>query len=193
MYFVPAVTGRWTRTARHQRARTSCRARNRQLALPVTRLANNGLLVCSQLRAGPLAARHPVAVTEASAPTEDDLESNTYAAFADVTPARPKRGLSVTVILRSDLPVAFERRPAEELYDLAKITRLRTSPRSKLRGDQSPVGRATDEDLEGRRRSARDRRRPDIRAPAVHRSESPGAAGKEAAAIDCIDFPSQSR
>jgi N-sulfoglucosamine sulfohydrolase len=65
----------------------------------------------------------PVAVTEASAPTQDDLESNTYAAFADMDASPTKAWL---VGHRNDAEwkrfysVAFERRPAEELYDLRK-------------------------------------------------------------------------
>ena len=63
----------------------------------------------------------PVAVTAASAPPQDELESNTYAAFADMDASPTKAWL---IAHRNDAEwkrfytLAFERRPAEELYDL---------------------------------------------------------------------------
>jgi arylsulfatase A-like enzyme len=63
----------------------------------------------------------PVAVTERSAPTQEDLESNTYAAFADMDASPTKAWL---VLHRNDpqwkrfYDIAFARRPGEELYDL---------------------------------------------------------------------------
>ncbi len=65
----------------------------------------------------------PVAVTERSAPTQEDLESNTYAAFADMDASPTKAWL----VLHRNAPqwkryydIAFARRPGEELYDLRK-------------------------------------------------------------------------
>jgi arylsulfatase A-like enzyme len=63
----------------------------------------------------------PVAVTESSAPTQEDLESNTYAAFADMDASPTKAWL---VLHRNDpqwrrfYDIAFAKRPGEELYDL---------------------------------------------------------------------------
>ncbi len=65
----------------------------------------------------------PVAVTATSAPSQDELESNTYAAFADMDASPTKAWL---VGHRNDpqwkrfYDIAFARRPAEELYDLSK-------------------------------------------------------------------------
>ncbi|QQS48967.1 MAG: sulfatase [Acidobacteriota bacterium] len=65
----------------------------------------------------------PVAVTESSAPSQVDLETNTYAAFADMDASPTKAWL---VLNRNDskwkkyYDIAFARRPAEELYDLRK-------------------------------------------------------------------------
>jgi len=65
----------------------------------------------------------PVAVTDASAPSQDELESNTYAAFADMDASPTKAWL---VLHRNDAQwkrfydIAFARRPGEELYDLVK-------------------------------------------------------------------------
>ncbi|MGH9836175.1 MAG: sulfatase family protein [Blastocatellia bacterium] len=65
----------------------------------------------------------PVAVTETSAPTQEDLESNTYAAFADMDASPTKAWL----VLHRNEPqwrryydIAFAKRPGEELYDLRK-------------------------------------------------------------------------
>jgi uncharacterized sulfatase len=63
----------------------------------------------------------PVAVTEASAPSQEELETNTYAAFADMDASPTKAWL---VAHRNEprwkpfYEIAFARRPAEELYDL---------------------------------------------------------------------------
>ena len=63
----------------------------------------------------------PVAVTETSAPSQEQLESNTYAAFADMDASPTKAWL---VAHRNDAQwkrfydIAFSRRPGEELYDL---------------------------------------------------------------------------
>lgn len=65
----------------------------------------------------------PVAVTESSAPSQEELESNTYAAFADMDASPTKAWL---VLHRNEMQwkrfyeTAFSRRPAEELYDLRK-------------------------------------------------------------------------
>ncbi len=65
----------------------------------------------------------PVAVTETSAPSPDELESNTYAAFADMDASPTKAWL---IAHRNDAEwrrfydLAFARRPAEELYDLRR-------------------------------------------------------------------------
>ena len=63
----------------------------------------------------------PVAVTETSAPTQADLESNTYVAFADMDASPTKAWL----VLHRNEPqwkryydIAFAKRPGEELYDL---------------------------------------------------------------------------
>jgi arylsulfatase A-like enzyme len=65
----------------------------------------------------------PVAVTETSAPAQAELESNTYAAFADMDASPTKAWL----VLHRNEPqwkryyhLAFARRPGEELYDLRK-------------------------------------------------------------------------
>jgi uncharacterized sulfatase len=63
----------------------------------------------------------PVAVTETSAPSQEELESVTYAAFADMDASPTKAWL---IAHRNDAQwrrfydIAFARRPAEELYDL---------------------------------------------------------------------------
>jgi uncharacterized sulfatase len=65
----------------------------------------------------------PVAVTETNAPSPDDLESTTYAAFADMDASPTKAWL---IAHRNDpqwkrfYDIAFARRPAEELYDLRR-------------------------------------------------------------------------
>lgn len=64
---------------------------------------------------------YPVAVTDSTAPTQEDLEANTYAAFADMDASPTKAWL---VLHRNDAPwkrfydLAFAKRPGEELYDL---------------------------------------------------------------------------
>jgi arylsulfatase A-like enzyme len=65
----------------------------------------------------------PVAVTDTSAPTQEELESNTYAAFADMDASPTKAWL----VLHRNEPqwkryydIAFAKRPGEELYDLRK-------------------------------------------------------------------------
>lgn len=65
----------------------------------------------------------PVTVTDSNAPTQADLETNTYAAFPDMDAGPTKAWL---VLNRNDAKwkkyydIAFARRPAEELYDLRK-------------------------------------------------------------------------
>jgi uncharacterized sulfatase len=65
----------------------------------------------------------PVAVTDASAPSMEELETNTYAAFADMDASPTKAWL---ILHRNEnrwkrfYDVAFARRPAEELYDLRR-------------------------------------------------------------------------
>ncbi|MGE0100873.1 MAG: sulfatase [Blastocatellales bacterium] len=65
----------------------------------------------------------PVTVTDSNAPTQADLETNTYAAFPDMDAGPTKAWL---VLNRNDTKwkkyyeIAFARRPAEELYDLRK-------------------------------------------------------------------------
>ncbi len=66
---------------------------------------------------------YPVAVTDTSAPTQEDLEANTYAAFADMDASPTKAWL----VLHRNEPqwkrfydIAFAKRPGEELYDLRK-------------------------------------------------------------------------
>jgi len=65
----------------------------------------------------------PVTVTDASGPSQADLETNTYAAFPDMDAGPTKAWL---VLNRNDskwkkyYDIAFGRRPAEELYDLRK-------------------------------------------------------------------------
>jgi N-sulfoglucosamine sulfohydrolase len=65
----------------------------------------------------------PVAVTETGAPSQEELETNTYAAFADMDASPTKSWL---VAHRNDAAwrkfynIAFARRPAEELYDLRR-------------------------------------------------------------------------
>jgi uncharacterized sulfatase len=65
----------------------------------------------------------PKAVTDATAPTAQELEHNTFVAFADMD-ASPTRAWLVAQ--RNDpkwqwhYRYAFGKRPAEELYDLAK-------------------------------------------------------------------------
>ena len=65
----------------------------------------------------------PVAVTEGNAPTQEELESNTFAAFADMDASPTKAWL---IAHRNDAhwkpfyDIAFAKRPAEELYDLRK-------------------------------------------------------------------------
>jgi N-sulfoglucosamine sulfohydrolase len=65
----------------------------------------------------------PYRVTETSAPGQEELESETYAAFADMDASPTKAWL---VLHRNDAQwkryydIAFARRPAEELYDLIK-------------------------------------------------------------------------
>jgi len=65
----------------------------------------------------------PYRVTESSAPGQEELESETYAAFADMDASPTKAWL----VLHRNEPqwksyyeTAFARRPAEELYDLSK-------------------------------------------------------------------------
>lgn len=65
----------------------------------------------------------PVAVTDTSAPAQEELERNTYAAFADMDASPTKAWL----VLHRNEPqwrrfydIAFARRPGEELYDLRK-------------------------------------------------------------------------
>jgi uncharacterized sulfatase len=63
----------------------------------------------------------PVAVTEASAPPQDELENVTYAAFADMDASPTKAWLIAhrhEAQWRRFYDLAFARRPAEELYDL---------------------------------------------------------------------------
>jgi N-sulfoglucosamine sulfohydrolase len=65
----------------------------------------------------------PHRVTETSVPGQEELESETYAAFADMDASPTKAWL---VLHRNDAQgkrfydIAFARRPAEELYDLIK-------------------------------------------------------------------------
>jgi len=65
----------------------------------------------------------PVGVTATEAPSQDELESNTYAAFADMDASPTKAWL---VLHRNEAQwkrfydIAFARRPGEELYDLVK-------------------------------------------------------------------------
>ncbi|HEY6400204.1 MAG TPA: sulfatase, partial [Blastocatellia bacterium] len=65
----------------------------------------------------------PYRVTETSAPGQEELEGETYAAFADMDASPTKAWL---VLHRNDAQwkryyeIAFARRPAEELYDLSK-------------------------------------------------------------------------
>jgi uncharacterized sulfatase len=65
----------------------------------------------------------PFRVTATEAPSQDELESNTYVAFADMDASPTKAWL---VLHRNDAQwkrfydIAFARRPAEELYDLIK-------------------------------------------------------------------------
>jgi N-sulfoglucosamine sulfohydrolase len=65
----------------------------------------------------------PYRVTETSVPEQEELESETYAAFADMDASPTKAWL---VLHRDDArgkrfyDIAFARRPAEELYDLIK-------------------------------------------------------------------------
>jgi len=65
----------------------------------------------------------PFRVTATSAPTQDELESNTYVAFADMDASPTKAWL---VLHRNDAQwkryydIAFARRPGEELYDMRK-------------------------------------------------------------------------
>jgi N-sulfoglucosamine sulfohydrolase len=65
----------------------------------------------------------PYRVTETSAPGQEELESETYAAFADMDASPTKAWL---VLHRDDAQgkryydIAFARRPTEELYDLIK-------------------------------------------------------------------------
>ncbi len=64
---------------------------------------------------------YPVAVTDTDAPSQAELETNTYAAFADMDASPTKAWL----VLHRNEPqwrrfydLAFARRPGEELYDL---------------------------------------------------------------------------
>lgn len=66
---------------------------------------------------------YPVTVTETSAPSQQELEEQTYAAFADMDASPTKAWL----VLHRNEPqwkrfydIAFARRPGEELYDLRK-------------------------------------------------------------------------
>jgi N-sulfoglucosamine sulfohydrolase len=65
----------------------------------------------------------PFRVTETSAPTQEELESQTYAGFADMDASPTKAWLTLH---RNDAQwkrfydIAFARRPGEELYDLIK-------------------------------------------------------------------------
>jgi arylsulfatase A-like enzyme len=66
---------------------------------------------------------YPVAVTGTSAPSQQELEEQTYAAFADMDASPTKAWL----VLHRNEPqwkrfydIAFARRPGEELYDLRK-------------------------------------------------------------------------
>jgi N-sulfoglucosamine sulfohydrolase len=65
----------------------------------------------------------PYRVTETSAPDQEELESETYAAFADMDAGPTKAWLALH---RNDsqwkryYEIAFAKRPAEELYDLSK-------------------------------------------------------------------------
>jgi N-sulfoglucosamine sulfohydrolase len=65
----------------------------------------------------------PVAVTSEGAPTPEELETNTYAAFADMDASPTKAWL---ILHRNDnrwqrfYDIAFARRPAEELYDVRR-------------------------------------------------------------------------
>ena len=64
---------------------------------------------------------YPVAVTATNAPTQEELETQTYAAFADMDASPTKAWL---VLHRNDAQwkrfydIAFAKRPGEELYDL---------------------------------------------------------------------------
>jgi arylsulfatase A-like enzyme len=66
---------------------------------------------------------YPVAVTDTNAPSQQELEEQTYAAFADMDASPTKAWL----VLHRNEPqwkrfydIAFARRPGEELYDLRK-------------------------------------------------------------------------
>lgn len=66
---------------------------------------------------------YPVTVTETSAPSQQELEEQTYAAFADMDASPTKAWL----VLHRNEPqwrrfyeIAFARRPGEELYDLRR-------------------------------------------------------------------------
>jgi len=104
----------------------------------------------------------PVAVTERSAPTQADLESNTYAAFADMDASPTKAWL---VLHRNDpqwkryYDIAFAKRPGEELYDLRKdpyqTNNVAADPRVRLRiGDDVYSGQAVRITDEGERQRA---------------------------------------
>lgn len=65
----------------------------------------------------------PVAVTDTSAPSQDELESQTYAAFADMDASPTKAWLILhrnETMWKRFYDIAFAKRPAEELYDLRK-------------------------------------------------------------------------
>lgn len=65
----------------------------------------------------------PYRVTKTSAPDQEELESETYAAFADMDASPTKAWLALhrnDPQWKSYYEIAFARRPAEELYDLRK-------------------------------------------------------------------------
>ncbi len=66
---------------------------------------------------------YPVDLSDTNTPTQEDLEANTYAAFADMDASSTKAWL---VLHRNEsqwkkfYEIAFAKRPGEELYDLRK-------------------------------------------------------------------------
>ena len=118
------AAGRWTRAARGSSPGANGTSPSPTATTCPTRSAPCGRTTILYIRnfapdRWPMGV--PVAVTEASAPPQDELESDTYAAFADMDASPTKAWL---VAHRNDAEwkrlydVAFAQRPAEELYDL---------------------------------------------------------------------------
>lgn len=105
------------------RERHAGRAREGELPYPVRALRTPDFLYVRNFKPDRWPSGSPYKVTDSSAPTFDELANNTYAAFPDIDASPAKAWL---VEHRKDagmeefVDYAWGKRPAEELYDLAK-------------------------------------------------------------------------